>query len=149
MKARGVNRTTGKPQNQLTWGHRGLQKMNLKPDSFHGTDLGHLCIYFNCVAWSSCAKSNSGSRSCIWLCYVLLGFSSSTGLPLPASKGKEMPSLTANLYTMADWYLGKACPIQKRKEEEWKNGEDFGGSIGRRGVRKRWETVIRLQKLIN
>ena len=56
------------PQNQLTWAHRGPQRLNPQPGSLRETDLGPLYICDSCVAWASCGLS------CFLLCSGYGGF---------------------------------------------------------------------------
>ena len=114
VRARRVRDTTGKPQNQLTWGHRSSQRINQQPESLHGTDLFPLFICYRYVTWSSCKTPNSESRACLWLCFLLWGPNTFTGLQHPALTEEEEPSLTATWYTMADWYPWDACLYLKK-----------------------------------
>jgi hypothetical protein len=50
-------------QNKLTWDDKSSYRLNCKPESMHGTDLGPLHIYSRCASRSSCGTSNSRSRT--------------------------------------------------------------------------------------
>ena len=41
-------------QSQLTWAHRGSQRLNCQPESVHGMDLGPLYICKSYAAGSTC-----------------------------------------------------------------------------------------------
>ena len=49
-------------QSQLTWVHRGSQRLNCQPESIHGIDLGPLHICNSCAAGSSCGTPTSVAR---------------------------------------------------------------------------------------
>lgn len=58
QRGRGYHKKT---YTQLTWAHRGLQKLNQQPNSMHGMDLVLLQICNICTSLSSCETSNSRS----------------------------------------------------------------------------------------
>ena len=57
------------PQNQLTWAHRGSQRLNRESRSLYRSDLGPLYICYTFVAWSSCATPNGRIRDDAFACF--------------------------------------------------------------------------------
>ena len=65
-------------QEQLTWAHRGLSRLNCQPESMLGMDLGPQHICNMCAAVSSCgilkaaAEAVSDDTACLWILFPQL-----------------------------------------------------------------------------
>ena len=72
------------PQSQLTWAHRGSQRLTWLSQSLAGSALDPLRTCCGCLAWGFCWSFNSGSRACFWLFSQLWDPFPSTKLSCPA-----------------------------------------------------------------
>jgi hypothetical protein len=92
-------------QNQVTWNHRGPQRLNQQSKSMQGMDLGLINMCSRCLAWLLCGNCNSRSRACFWLCCKLKDRNPCpiTGLPCLASVGESAPSSTAICWAKGGW----------------------------------------------
>ena len=123
------------PQNQLTLAYRSCQSLIQQPGSLCGTDLGPLCICYNCAIWSFYETPNCEGRGCLWFCCLHLAAIPPTGLPHPALTEEEVPSLTIIWYIMIVWYPWEACSYLKRNSEGVDGGKKINVWTRRRGER--------------